>query len=155
MREDDLGHETIFVIEDDRITYDVRGQFLRRLVHRTQGYRVTDTMGAWHEERNHCSCYHVASLSETHRLELVEFLLANTTIKDLYVVCPGGLARGYSLSKEAFPADPNVPGHNDGIPRAEATELLNRLTTILAKDEIEGPVPCQHCGNVPHPKGRS
>ena len=55
--------------------------------------------GGWKGDREAVWLYKVAGLDNLQRHTIVDYLLHNTGMKDLYVVLPGGMAVGYCLEE--------------------------------------------------------
>lgn len=100
VRADDLGHETQFILPVDDCTDDVVERFEAMLYDTALGFTLTFGIGGWRGATEPIAIYRVASLSKMQRDALVRWLLHNTSCRDLYVVLPGGLAMGYSLTSE-------------------------------------------------------
>lgn len=103
MRVDDLGHETKFVIVNDLTPHRVEEAFKQRVTEMALGYTRTVGVGGWKGKEEQITTYAVASLTQ-HQIEtLVDLLLRGSRMKDIYVVMPGGMARGYCAGVAAAP----------------------------------------------------
>lgn len=103
IRVDDLGHETQFILVDHLVPLQVKKDFRQKLFDMALGYTKVMAWGGWRGDEEATWIYKVASLSTSQRNELIEFLLHNTGMKNIYVVLPGGLAQGYSLEHDQKP----------------------------------------------------
>ncbi len=103
IRVDDLGHEYQFHVVRQLITQPALNEFHTMLTTFARGYTMSTAIGAWQPLDGPgpftevVLVYRVASLAPSQAAELIEFLLVCSDMKDIYVVHPGGLARGHSL----------------------------------------------------------
>ena len=104
LRRDELGHETLFHVVTNLISDNVCAEFERRITTYALGYTKYAATGGWKGTEERIHVYRVATLTELQRRDLIEFLLNNTAMQDVYVVLPGGLAVGYCHEELAPPA---------------------------------------------------
>lgn len=102
IREDDLGHETQFVLVDSLTSPSARQWFEGAVTNMALGFTRIHALGGWKGQNEAITIYRVASLTNIQRTKLVEYLLANTEMTDLYVVLPGGMAKGYSVEPSVY-----------------------------------------------------
>jgi hypothetical protein len=95
LRVDALGHETQFNVVHQNTPRDIRLEFEGMLYEYALGFTRIYGVGGWKGSTEGVYVYRIASLSASQRLVLIEFLLDKTSMKDLYVVHPDGIAFGY------------------------------------------------------------
>jgi hypothetical protein len=95
LRADALGHETQFNVVHQNTPRDIRLEFEGMLYEYALGFTRIFGVGGWKGSTEGVYVYRIASLSASQRLVLIEFLLDKTSMKDLYVVHPDGIAFGY------------------------------------------------------------
>lgn len=98
----DLGHETEFVIVAELIDTDALKDFESMVTNMALGFTVYRGIGGWKGVNEDILIYRIASLDNYQRQTLTHFLLHNTGMKDLYVVLPGGMAKGYCLETDPY-----------------------------------------------------
>ncbi len=111
-----LGLEHEFVVVDECISAEMTTEFQKRLTGLAQGYtRLTGT-GGWKGKEEAITIYRVASLTDDDVEGLITFLLENTAMKDLYVLSPHGVAKGYCYEEAREPRpQPTLSRH--GMPQ--------------------------------------
>jgi hypothetical protein len=107
LRADALGHETQFNVVHQNTPRDIRLEFEGMLYEYALGFTRIYALGGWKGSTEGVYVYRVASLSPSQRLVLIEFLLDKTSMKDLYVVHPDGIAFGYCY-ENGVPTQKNV-----------------------------------------------
>jgi hypothetical protein len=107
LRIDELGRETWFILPDEQLPESVRSDFEAILYEDVDGFTLSRGIGGWKGSTEKVLIYRVASLAPSRISGLARFLLDSTTMKDIYIVLPGGHARGYSY--EDVPAGQLAP----------------------------------------------
>ncbi len=100
LRIDDLGHETQFVVVDDLITHNTVQQFEAWLYELALGFTRIKAIGGWRGKTEDITIYRVASLDDTHRTFLAQYLLNHSKMQDVYIIRPDGMAQGYCTEDE-------------------------------------------------------
>ena len=147
LRVDALGRETQFNVVHQSAPRHVWREFEGMLYEYALGFTRFFSIGGWKGSTEGVYVYRVASLSASQRLVLIEFLLDKTSMKDLYVVHPDGLAYGYCYEAGVL-TQSNAPQHGvfEGITGerlgdAKQTERLtefNRYGDQYAAGRLQG-----------------
>ena len=106
IRCDDLGHETQFILCNRDLPHGCTKAFEALLYNMAQGFTLLYGEGGWRGAVEPINIYRVASLTDEQRAILICWLLDNTRMTDVYVILPGGMAKGYSRTTEPATEQP-------------------------------------------------